>query len=216
MTKRQARGRPKSEAKREQIFDTAAELFLEHGFDNVSMDQVAERAGVSKQTVYSHFRNKDELYGAIISRKCVANRLAAEFLDEDRPVADMLREIGRRFLDLLLSPEAINVYRLSVGNAAQHPHIARLFYRAGPLPTIEVVADYLRRQHTRGRLRVADPRRAACQFLFMLKGEAVLRATLNIEEQAPPEELGAYLDDCVAMFLRAYGAHADSGSGRGE
>ncbi len=151
------------------------------------------------------------MYGAIITQRCIANRLAVEFLDQERPVAVMLREIGRRFLDLLLSPEALSIYRLSVGNAAQHPHIAQLFYQAGPQRTIAVVEEYLAAQHARGRLRVPHPQRAACQFLFMLKADAVFRAVLNSEEQATEQDIENYLDDCVAMFLRAYGTGSDTG-----
>lgn len=199
------RGRPKSEAKRQLIFRAAETLFPQHGFDNVSMDMVAEQAGVSKQTVYSHFRNKEALYQAIISRKCIANQLSAEFMDHDRPCAAMLREIGRRFTALLLSEGAIHVYRLSVGNAEQHPHIARLYYRAGPEHTLTTVADYLAGQHARGRLRVPRPYQAACQFLYMLKGDAVMRAVLNIEEQPNAVEIDDYIESCVGVFMGAYG-----------
>ena len=200
-----AKGRPKSEAKREQIFDAASELFPQYGFENVTMDMVAERAGVSKQTVYSHFDSKEALYSACISRKCIAHQLSPEFLDDERPVDAMLVEIGRRFLALLLSDEAVRIYRLSVGNAEQHRELAELFYRAGPEPTCRAVMDYLRRQHQRGTLDVPDPHTAACQFLYMLRADAVTRATLNIEPRPTAAQNEAYLQSCVAMFLRAYG-----------
>ena len=200
-----ARGRPKSEEKRLLIFKAAETLFLQHGFDNVSMDMVAEQAGVSKQTVYSHFHNKEELYQAIISRKCIANQLSAEFMEEDRPCEAMLLEIGRRFSALLLSKPAIHVYRLSVAHAEQRPQMARLFYEAGPQHTISVVADYLARQHTKGTLQVPDPQLAASQLLYMLKGDAVMRAVLNIEKRPGEAEIDDYIRSCVTVFLRAYG-----------
>jgi len=200
-----ARGRPKSEAKREQIFAAASALFPQLGFDNVSMDKVAEQAGVSKQTVYSHFRNKDELYSACISRCCIAYQMSPEFMDTDKPVADMLREIGRRFLGLLLSKEALHIYRLSVSNACQHPHLAALFYNAGPVPTTQAVSDYLQQQHEKGVLTIPDARTAASQFLYMLRGDVVTRATLNIQPQPTVAERDTYIESCVQMFLRAYG-----------
>ena len=51
------RGRSKSEEKRQLIIQAAGELFVEHGFEKVSMEGIAKFAGVSKQTVYSHFSN---------------------------------------------------------------------------------------------------------------------------------------------------------------
>ena len=50
-------GRPKSMEKRNQILSSASQLFLQDGFTNTTMDNVAKQSGVSKQTVYSHFAN---------------------------------------------------------------------------------------------------------------------------------------------------------------
>ncbi|NLB59089.1 MAG: helix-turn-helix transcriptional regulator, partial [Gammaproteobacteria bacterium] len=55
-------GRPKDLAKRAAILDAAERMFLQHGFEGVSMDQIATAAGVSKLTVYSHFGDKDALF----------------------------------------------------------------------------------------------------------------------------------------------------------
>jgi len=54
--------RGKSDTKRQQILEAASEVFLANGFEGTRMDQVAEHSGVSKQTVYSHFGNKDDLF----------------------------------------------------------------------------------------------------------------------------------------------------------
>ena len=62
-------GRPKSQEKQQQILTSAACLFLKQGFSNTSMDLIANEADVSKQTVYSHFKNKaiGEEYGEAIT-----------------------------------------------------------------------------------------------------------------------------------------------------
>ena len=64
----------RSEQKRLQILEAAMELFCGQGFPNTSMDEVAKLAGVSKQTVYSHFGSKDELFVASIESRCVVQR----------------------------------------------------------------------------------------------------------------------------------------------
>jgi TetR/AcrR family transcriptional repressor of mexJK operon len=200
------KGRPKSEEKRQQILRAAEDLFTKHGFEGVSMDLVAEQASVSKQTVYSHFQNKEKLFSATISQACVANMLSAAFIDESKPCEDMLLEIARRFIHLLLSEGAIKIYRLAIGNAEQHPHLAQLFYRAGPQHTIRTVADYLARQRDIGTLNITDAHQAACQFLAMIEGDMVIKAMLNVgnalEEPAQVED---YLKNCVALFITAYG-----------
>jgi AcrR family transcriptional regulator len=48
-------------AKRQQLVDTAIDLFSAHGFHGVGIDRIAEEANVSKKTMYQHFRSKEEL-----------------------------------------------------------------------------------------------------------------------------------------------------------
>lgn len=200
------KGRPKSKEKRQQILQAAEYLFTRHGFEGVSMDLVAEQASVSKQTVYSHFQSKEKLFSATISQACEANMLSAAFIDENAPCEDMLLDIARRFINLLLSEGAIQVYRLAVGNAEQHPHLARLFYQAGPQHTICTVADYLARQHDIGTLNITDARQAACQFLSMVEGDMVIKAMLNMGKPLEkPTQVEDYLKNCVKLFVRAYG-----------
>ena len=67
--------RTKREEKRKLIIAAATDLFSELGFAQTSMDKIAKKAGVSKQTVYSHFGSKDELFGGAISRKCISHNL---------------------------------------------------------------------------------------------------------------------------------------------
>ncbi|MBP7665126.1 MAG: TetR/AcrR family transcriptional regulator, partial [Shewanella sp.] len=52
----------RSEQKRQQVLVAAIDLFCRQGFPHTSMDEVAKLAGVSKQTVYSHYGSKDELF----------------------------------------------------------------------------------------------------------------------------------------------------------
>ena len=59
------RRKPETTAK---ILDAASALFWRQGFARVSMDEVAARAGVTKRTLYQHFRSKDDLMAAALSR----------------------------------------------------------------------------------------------------------------------------------------------------
>ncbi len=54
--------------KAEQILNGAMPEFLKHGYACTSMDKVAKSAGVSKQTLYSHFSDKDGLFTALVER----------------------------------------------------------------------------------------------------------------------------------------------------
>jgi AcrR family transcriptional regulator len=181
----------------------AVDLFARNGFDGTSVDDIAAQAGVSKQTVYSHFGCKENLFGLAVSAKCKTSGIDPEAIDPEAPPEAMLPEIARRFLQLVTSPEAIRVHNVCTGSAETHPELGRLFFKHGPEETVNVVADYLEAQDRAGRLRIDHARDAAWQLLCMLKAEPHMRLQFRLEP-VPAEEVQDYVDNCVAMFLRAY------------
>src|SRR6188508_2800650 len=65
-----APGRPKDMEKHAAILDAAMRLFPARGYDGVSVDAIAQAAGVSKLTVYSHFADKEALFRAAVFECC--------------------------------------------------------------------------------------------------------------------------------------------------
>ncbi|GGK57698.1 TetR/AcrR family transcriptional regulator [Amphritea balenae] len=198
--------RSKSEEKRSLILAAAEQLFTEKGFQSTSMDMVAKEAGVSKQTVYSHFGNKDELFVAAINKKCIAYDLATVGVVDLDPaqLRASLITLAQRFSALILSNEAVNVYRTCVSQAESYPHVARMFHTAGPKQVIAEVAKMMAAYQQMGVLKIADSHTAAVQFLLMMQGEQRMRVELNIEERLSEEAHQKYIHDSVDMFIRAY------------
>ena len=203
-------GRPKSEQKTEAILRAAAELFLSHGFQGTSMDAVAQHAGVSKQTVYSHFANKEELFQACISNKVAGYGFAETAMVDDGDLRGALLAIARQFADLLFDPEVVAMHRVVMGEAASQPRIAALFFESGPKRTKAAVCDFLGRQVAAGRLSI-DPDRvlyAAVQLLNTAVGMYQLQFLLGLRESVPDDELQPHLERVVDDFLRLYQASA--------
>lgn len=198
-----SRGRPRSQAKHQDILEAATRLFTEQGYDGTSVDDIAGAAGVSKQTVYSHFGSKERLFGLAVAAKVRESGVDTEGIDPKEPPDVLLPRIARQFVGLIKSPEALRIYAICTNSTESHPRISELFYRYGPLKTVEVLAEYLEAQERDGRLDLGDARAAAWQFFCMLKGEAHMRAQFGLEALDDAEE-GAYIDRCVRMFLRAY------------
>ncbi|NRB70683.1 MAG: TetR/AcrR family transcriptional regulator [Xanthomonadales bacterium] len=203
-TQHRSRGRPRSEKKRENILAAATRLFTDRGYDGVSVDDIAQAAAVSKQTVYTHFDSKENLFGLAVAEKCRSSGMDAEAIDKNEPPETVIPALARRFVDLVTSPEALRVYAICTNSADSHPRLAELFYRHGPMATVAVLEGYLAAQHRLGRLQVPEPHAAAWQLLCMLKGEAHLRRQFGLEPLSPAAEQ-AYIDRCVDVFLRAYG-----------
>src|SRR6516162_399634 len=108
--------------KAESILAGAKRAFLAAGFGAVSMDTIAREASVSKATVYAHFAGKEELFGAVIEREC--ERYFARFSAGELDPGDVrtsLTVLGRRFLELVLSPDAIALPRVLLGEVTRFP-----------------------------------------------------------------------------------------------
>ncbi|WP_105103387.1 TetR/AcrR family transcriptional regulator [Microbulbifer pacificus] len=202
-----SRGRPKDPAKRQAILDAAKHLFLTHGFTGASMDAVANEAGVSKLTVYSHFSDKETLFTAAIEAKCVSQMPVIMFnLEPGMPVAEMLQKIGEAFLEMIYHEDSLKLMRLLSAVGAQDQTMANLFYEAGPMRTRNEMIRFLRRACDLDQLRVLNPERASELFFGMLQGGCThIQIMLGCSEPPSAKEVSAHVEEVVRVFTRAYG-----------
>jgi TetR/AcrR family transcriptional repressor of mexJK operon len=192
--------------KAESILAAARRMFLASGFGAVSMDAIAREAGASKATLYAYFASKEELFGAVVAHE--GQRYFRGFsvheLDPAKVEAS-LGEIGESFLKLVLSPDAIAVYRITIAEAVRFPQLGEIFWRSGPERTRVQIEAFLRRAGEAGALSVPDPRLAAEQFIALLRGDAHLRQLLRLDGDAAAMNLTVAARSAVATFLRAFG-----------
>ena len=198
------RGRPKSDQKRRQILDAAGKLFAEKGYEKTSLDEIAASAGVSKQTIYSHFKNKADLLREGVERRCREGLLTSENLDYSLPPEKFLREFADRFIHTLADDVPLRIYRLCLSESERHPEVGRSFYEAGPRLIMDAFSEYLRRATARGELRVQFPEIAAAQFIFMVHGKLVNSALLGGTEWPGSISNEEYTEHCWQTVLRAY------------
>lgn len=197
-------GRPKSEQKREAILAAASDFFLAQGLQGTSMDAVALKAGVSKQTVYSHFASKEDLFRTCISTKVESYGFMEATLPADAGLEKALRAIGRRYLDLILDEEVAAMFRVVIGESVSYRKIAELFYASGPGTAITAVAGFLVSQMEEGRLKRDDPRYAACLYLNMLRGHYHLQLLMNIPPELDEATREAHIRKVAGQFLALY------------
>jgi TetR/AcrR family transcriptional regulator, mexJK operon transcriptional repressor len=190
----------------ESILAAAKRTFLASGFGAVSMDAIAREAGVSKATVYAHFAGKEELFGAVIGREC--ERYFARFSAGELDPHDMrasLTVLGRRFLELVLSADAIALHRIILGEVTRFPMLGDVFWRAGPERERVQIEAFLKTAAASGTLSLHNTRLAAEQFISLVRGEIQLRQLLRLEAEAGPSEIRTAVEGAVDTFLRAFG-----------
>jgi TetR/AcrR family transcriptional repressor of mexJK operon len=195
------RGRPKSQEKRDSIITAAADLFKEKGYA-ASMDEIAARAGVSKQTLYGHLEDKTALY-----RACAATwqKHYLDSIDEKKSLEETLRSLASKLLLKLLSSDTVVLHRLLIQQASQFPDLAGLHDELGPRHTIELFADYFKRQMAAGKLRRAEPVLAAEDFVALTVGQLRIRRLFGGLAEPSTGEIEAKAKHAVGIFMKAYG-----------
>ena len=189
-------------SKRDQIVAAARKLFLESGYGTVSMDAIAAEAGVSKRTVYSHFQNKETLFGAIIGGMCKAmGGPNATALAADQSPEEVLKAYGRQILKIVLDPDALAVFRVVLSESSQFPELSQMFCSAGPDPMCGFLSNYLSELDSAGILAVRDPAVAADQFINMVKGPFFTNLVFGVGEPPSEAEAERTLDQAVSIFL---------------
>jgi AcrR family transcriptional regulator len=195
----------RKDLRRESIIAVAREVFLEEGFAAASMSAIAARLGGSKGTLYNYFPCKEALFEAFVRDQC--GRFTDSVLDalDDAPVAEVLTDLGERFLDNLFSDWALATFRIIVAEAKRNPHLARIFYEAGPAVSVERLRAYLERARAAGQIDAEDCREAAWQFLALCRGHDHLVLTLNLAERPSKAAIAKTVAESVAMFMARYG-----------
>jgi TetR/AcrR family transcriptional regulator, mexJK operon transcriptional repressor len=199
----------RSVRKRRAILDAATTAFLRHGYLGTSMDEIAALAGVSKQTVYKHFADKERLFSEIVT--ATVDEIADPNFDEVLNLRDSgdvehdLRDFARRQLRAVMEPRLLQLRRLVIGEAGRFPQLGRLFYERGPGRTIDALAAMFERLASRRALELNDTRLAAAHFNWLVMSIPLNQAMLlGDDEPATPAELEHYADAGVSAFLAAY------------
>ncbi len=203
-TKAAGPGRPKDLGKRAAILDAAKSLFVEQGYNGVSMDSIAAQACVSKLTVYSHFGDKETLFTEAVKSTCVEMLPDALFVtDAEGPLRDQLLGIGRAFFSMITSHAAVAVQRVMMAPDTDD-RIREMFWLAGPQRTTDVLGEFLRVRTERGELEINDFPTAALQFMTLIKGELHTHMMCGLRPAPAECDADAHVSASVDFFLRAY------------
>ena len=195
------------DARRQAIMDIAHQMFMDGGYAAASMSAIAARVGGSKGTLYNYFASKEELFKAVIQNHC-ERKLAALYegvKTSSNDVADGLRIIGRRYVTLVMSDENLRFMRMLIAEALRFPELTRIMYEAGPKMTAARLASYLQAQMDSGRLRPADSRRAANQFLELCLAGLYRQRLWNAIGAPSAAAIQDNVDDAIETFMAAFG-----------
>jgi TetR/AcrR family transcriptional regulator, mexJK operon transcriptional repressor len=211
--KPRGRGRPRDPAKLEAILDAAYDLFLDRGIAATPMDLVAERAGVSKMTVYANFEDKPALLAAVFDRTIKTMRLPDLSVGSNLNLSlERLAEFGELTASLLTRPEVVRATRLMAEGATDQPRLAAVFYTAGRGELLKRVSAFLRELTDRGVLAIDDPELAAEQLIGAWVGMTELRQSLGVAGPPSSKAIAKRVRYAIDTLVRAWSTGAEPGS----
>jgi len=184
----------------EQILQGAMQVFLQRGYAGTSMDRVAAIANVSKQTIYSHFQDKEGLFTALIERVTIG-RLQAELGEElwEGEPEPTLRRLATAYLQKIGDEEYLSLLRVVIGESVQFPELAQLYTRTVIQRGQCLICDYFKGHPE---LRLDDPEATARIFMGALVSFLVSQEILY-GKQIMPFEQERLIDQLVKMVLRS-------------
>lgn len=190
------------------IKDAATALFLEKGYQATSMDDIAAAARVSKQTIYTHFANKEALFAdLVLGNAARVDGFVAEISETAtaEELAPALTKIARRYVGFVIRPEVLRLRRLVIGEAGRFPELAREYYERVPQRVYSALADLMSAYAAAGRLKITDPTLAAHHFAWLTLGMPLDEGMFAANGSPPTsQDLDRIADAAVKVFLAAY------------
>jgi AcrR family transcriptional regulator len=191
--------------RRKVMVEAAYSLFNEKGYASVSVDDIIRVSRGSKSSIYKYFGSKEGILKAVVESLAddMLRQINIDFSSAKTP-REALNRIGMVLVDLALSDNAINQHRHAVSHAKAFPDVAKLWYESGPKRTFDGLADFLEKESAAGRLRIADPGRAALLFAGMIIFHDNMRLLVCLP-RSKRSELKEMVSEAVEVFLAAYG-----------
>lgn len=196
--------RVKTEARRKAIIEAAGRLFLEHGFDSVTMAQISSEVGGSKVTLYNYFDSKEAVFEAFVIAAGEANLVRLLEVPEDADLGSTLKTLGCNYLQLVLSPDVLGLDQLIIGEARRIPELSRIFYENGPLKTLQGMDKAFAHLVAKGWLKPAQPRQLTLHFKALCDSGLMEEQLWGLRSAPSTEEITQAVDLAVEAFLHGY------------
>jgi TetR/AcrR family transcriptional regulator, mexJK operon transcriptional repressor len=179
------RGRPTAaerRAREAQILSTALAVFLQSGFGNATVDELAAAAKVTKRTIYAYFGDKDALFVAMIRDLAVGVSLDAA------TDTGTLEALAARIILRVHSSELVGLHRLVIAESGRFPELARVLYTNGDARHIARLAEHIRAERGVEYEALAEP------LFSLLLGERHRRRLLGLTPPPTREQAEEHVD----------------------
>lgn len=194
---------PDPSSTRGRIVYAAIAAFLERGYANVSMLEIATRARVSNRDLYAEFENKRALLAYCIDFR--AQRMkqpeGLPAVVDDRSLAAALVIFGENLLKELTDPEVLLVYYLAINESWRAPEVAKIVDDYGRKATERVLKELVEQAQAKGLLAEGDAADMVDEYLALLLRNLLLRLILRVMPRPPRADMRRRAAAAAEAFL---------------
>lgn len=197
----------RKEARPGELLDAALDLFVEKGFAATRSEEIAQRAGVSKGTLFLYFPSKEELFKALV-RETIGGRVReglGEVASFSGPTPDLLTHLMREWWHRYGATKASGISKLIISEARNFPELAHFFQEEVMAPGQELVRQVLQRGIDRGEFRRVDLHLAVhavmAPLIFLVLWKHSLAPCCSAHQVIDPEAFIALHADLLVRGL---------------
>ncbi len=197
-----AEKRSRGEVRNSKLQKVAADLFVKHGYEGVTIDKIVELAGGSKSTVYSEFGGKCGLFISSIENLCrEANEPLAKIDYSGLDLEQSLRKLSVHILKLITNKRSVELHRLAVGEALNCPEVGEAWYTQGPAKTTSFIRSVLEDHRDEIRNTTVPIDRLAVLLHDSLTGDVLYRLLAGVGRHPKETELESLAFTTVEVIL---------------
>jgi AcrR family transcriptional regulator len=187
----------RKDARPAEILDAALDVFAERGFTATRMDDVAARAGVTKGTVYLYFKNKEELFKALVRAELLPNLAAVEGAADTVPAGALMERLVHMWIDRVLPSRVGVLPKLIIAEAGNFPELAKFYLHEVVHRGLALVRRVITRGVTAGDFRPVDVDQVAYLVIAPLLLTVLWKHSFGPHDDRPmdaPALIRAHLD----------------------
>jgi AcrR family transcriptional regulator len=197
-----ANKRSRGEVRNSKLKKVAAELFLKRGYEGVTLDEIVERAGGSKSTIYSEFGGKGGLFLTSIESLCrEANEPLTKIDYTGLNLEESLKKLSFHILKLITAKRSVELHSLAIGEALNRPEVGEVWYTHGPARTASFIRSVLETHRDERRKTTVPMERMAVILHDTLTGDALYRRLAGVGKQEKDSEFERLASQTVDIIL---------------
>lgn len=187
--------------RQEELLNQALHTFLERGFDQATIDEIASAVGMSKRTVYARYQDKASLFRAAVRRAIEDYTVPREALEQvtSADLEQTLIAVATIRIANLMLPNSIRLQRILSAQSYRFPELFYAAFEEGAGPTVAFLCDLFERHAVAGEIELENPRFMAAAFLSLAAGGPARIIVSGIEMREA--EIEAHVRLAVRLFL---------------